>query len=151
MHVHVYYCMAIYTPYPNYLSTTYNSTLEVITVPYHVKCMYTLCTELQIHSVRILTILMNVLFILCTDPPFTFEYIFPRLLMNIESSHKLTRSGDTASGCIEGVNMEDYQVLVQKIYIVTIIIYTYQIPLIRLLVNNYYVDLYSFILISLQY
>ena len=31
-------------------------------------------------------------------------------LMNIESSHKLTRSGDTASGCIEGVNMEDYQV-----------------------------------------
>ena len=31
-------------------------------------------------------------------------------LMNIESSHKLTRSGDTASGCIEGVNMEDNQV-----------------------------------------
>ena len=31
-------------------------------------------------------------------------------LMNIESSHKLTRSGDTASGCVEGVNMEDYQV-----------------------------------------
>ena len=33
-------------------------------------------------------------------------------LMNIESSHKLTRSNDTASGCIdhEGVNMEDYQV-----------------------------------------
>ena len=31
-------------------------------------------------------------------------------LMNIESSRKLTRSGDTASGCIEGVNMEDYQV-----------------------------------------
>ena len=31
-------------------------------------------------------------------------------LMNIESSHKLTRSGGTASGCIEGVNMEDYQV-----------------------------------------
>ena len=31
-------------------------------------------------------------------------------LMNIKSSHKLTRSGDTASGCIEGVNMEDYQV-----------------------------------------
>ena len=31
-------------------------------------------------------------------------------LMNTESSHKLTRSGDTASGCIEGVNMEDYQV-----------------------------------------
>ena len=31
-------------------------------------------------------------------------------LMNIESSDKLIRSGDTASGCIEGVNMEDYQV-----------------------------------------
>ena len=31
-------------------------------------------------------------------------------LMSIESSHKLTRSGDTASGCIEGVNMEEYQV-----------------------------------------
>ena len=33
-------------------------------------------------------------------------------LMNIESSHKFTRSGDTAFGCIdhEGVNMEDYQV-----------------------------------------
>ena len=30
--------------------------------------------------------------------------------MNIESSHKFTRSGDTASGCIEGVNLEDYQV-----------------------------------------
>ena len=31
-------------------------------------------------------------------------------LMNIESSHKFNRSGNTASGCIEGVNMEDYQV-----------------------------------------
>ena len=31
-------------------------------------------------------------------------------LMNIESSRKFTRSGDTASGCIEGVNLEDYQV-----------------------------------------
>ena len=31
-------------------------------------------------------------------------------LMNIESSHKFSRSGDAASGCIEGVNMEDYQV-----------------------------------------
>ena len=32
--------------------------------------------------------------------------------MNIESSHKFTRSGDTAAGCIdnEGVNLEDYQV-----------------------------------------
>ena len=30
-------------------------------------------------------------------------------LMNIESSH-ITRSGDTASGCIEEVNLEDYQV-----------------------------------------
>ena len=30
--------------------------------------------------------------------------------MNIESSHKFARSGDTASGCIEGVNLEDYQV-----------------------------------------
>ena len=31
-------------------------------------------------------------------------------LMKIESSHKFTRSGDTASGCIEAVNMDDYQV-----------------------------------------
>ena len=31
-------------------------------------------------------------------------------LMNIESSHKFIRSGDTASGCIEGVNLEQYQV-----------------------------------------
>ena len=31
-------------------------------------------------------------------------------LMNIESSHKLTRSGDTAYGCIEGINLEQYQV-----------------------------------------
>lgn len=31
-------------------------------------------------------------------------------LMTIESSHKFTRSGDTASGCIEGVNLEDFQV-----------------------------------------
>ena len=28
----------------------------------------------------------------------------------INSTRQLTRSGDTASGCIEGVNMEDYQV-----------------------------------------
>ena len=27
-------------------------------------------------------------------------------LMNIESSHKFNRSGDTAYGCIEGVNLE---------------------------------------------
>ena len=31
-------------------------------------------------------------------------------LMNIESSHKFNRSGDTASGCIDGVNLEDYQI-----------------------------------------
>ena len=31
-------------------------------------------------------------------------------LMNIESSHKFTRSGDTAYGCIEGVNLTDSQV-----------------------------------------
>ena len=31
-------------------------------------------------------------------------------LINIESSHKFTRSGDTAYGCIEGVNLEQYQV-----------------------------------------
>ena len=31
-------------------------------------------------------------------------------LMNIESSHKFTRSGDNAYGCIEGVNLEQYQV-----------------------------------------
>ena len=31
-------------------------------------------------------------------------------LMNIESSHKLNRSGDTAYGCIERVNLEQYQV-----------------------------------------
>ena len=33
-------------------------------------------------------------------------------LMDIESSHKFTRSGDTAHGCIEGVNLEQYQVRV---------------------------------------
>ena len=31
-------------------------------------------------------------------------------LMNIESSHKFNRSGDTAYGCIEGVDMEQYQI-----------------------------------------
>ena len=31
-------------------------------------------------------------------------------LMNIESSHKFTRSGDTAYGCIEGVNLEQNQI-----------------------------------------
>ena len=31
-------------------------------------------------------------------------------LINIESSHRFTRSGDTASGCIEAVNIDDYQV-----------------------------------------
>ena len=31
-------------------------------------------------------------------------------LMNIESSHKFIRSGNTASGCIKGVNLEQYQV-----------------------------------------
>ena len=30
--------------------------------------------------------------------------------MKIESSHKFTRSGDTASGCIEAFNMDDYQI-----------------------------------------
>ena len=31
-------------------------------------------------------------------------------LMKIESSRKFTRSGDTASGCIEAVNITHYQV-----------------------------------------
>ena len=31
-------------------------------------------------------------------------------LMNIESSHKFNRSGDTAYGCIEGVNLTDHQI-----------------------------------------
>ena len=31
-------------------------------------------------------------------------------LMDIESSHKFNRSGDAAYGCIEGVNLTDYQV-----------------------------------------
>ena len=31
-------------------------------------------------------------------------------LMKIESSHKFNRSDDTAYGCIEGVNLEKYQV-----------------------------------------
>ena len=31
-------------------------------------------------------------------------------LMNIESSHKFTRSGDKAYGCIYGVNLTDYQI-----------------------------------------
>ena len=31
-------------------------------------------------------------------------------LMNIESSHKFNRSGNTAYGCIEGINMEQYLV-----------------------------------------
>ena len=31
-------------------------------------------------------------------------------LMNIESSHKFNRSDDTAYGCIERVNLEQYQV-----------------------------------------
>ena len=30
-------------------------------------------------------------------------------LMNIESSHKFNRAGDTASGCLKGVSLEDYQ------------------------------------------
>jgi hypothetical protein len=31
-------------------------------------------------------------------------------LMNIESSHKFNRSGDTAYGCIDGISLEQYQV-----------------------------------------
>ena len=31
-------------------------------------------------------------------------------LMNITSSHRFNRSGDTAYGCIEGVDLEQYQV-----------------------------------------
>ena len=31
-------------------------------------------------------------------------------LITIESSHKFSRSGDTAYGCIEGINLEHYQV-----------------------------------------
>ena len=34
----------------------------------------------------------------------------PSGLMNIESSHKLDRSGDTAHIRIEGVNLDDYQI-----------------------------------------
>ena len=30
--------------------------------------------------------------------------------MNIESSYKFNRSGDTAYGCIEGVNLTKYQI-----------------------------------------
>ena len=33
-------------------------------------------------------------------------------LMNIELSRKFTRSGNTAYGCIEGVNLEQYRVRV---------------------------------------
>ena len=35
-------------------------------------------------------------------------------LLNIESSHKFNRSGDTAYGCIEGVDLEQYQVGVMR-------------------------------------
>ena len=31
-------------------------------------------------------------------------------LMNIKSSHKFTRSGDTADGCIEGIDEDNYQI-----------------------------------------
>ena len=31
-------------------------------------------------------------------------------LMNIESSHKFNRSDDSAYGCIEGIDMEQYQI-----------------------------------------
>ena len=31
-------------------------------------------------------------------------------LMNIESIHQLTRSGDTAYGCIEGIDEDNYQI-----------------------------------------
>ena len=31
-------------------------------------------------------------------------------LMNIESSHKFNRSGDTAYGCIPNINMTEYQI-----------------------------------------
>ena len=40
--------------------------------------------------------------------------------MNIESSHKFNRSGDTAFGCIEGVNLEVYQVGVIKATQITV-------------------------------
>ena len=38
--------------------------------------------------------------------------------MNIESSHKFNRSGDTAYGCIKGVNLEQSQVGVFEVTIV---------------------------------
>ena len=34
-------------------------------------------------------------------------------MMNIETSHKFSRQGDTAYGCIEGVDLELYQVGVE--------------------------------------
>ena len=40
-------------------------------------------------------------------------------LMNIESSFKFTRSGDTASGCIEAIDMDDYQVGVAEAILVS--------------------------------
>ena len=66
-------------------------------------------------------------------------------LMNIESSHKLSRSGDTASGCIEGVNMEDYQVGVVVDQFITQIkpqkgIICFHISL--LVIPNIYINIY---------
>ena len=40
-------------------------------------------------------------------------------LANIESSHNFNRSGDTAYGCIEGVDSEQYQVGVFGVKIIT--------------------------------
>ena len=34
----------------------------------------------------------------------------PDALTEIQSSHKFTRSGDSASGCIKGVNLEEHQI-----------------------------------------
>ena len=38
------------------------------------------------------------------------SHLSSRGLMNIESSHKFTRSGNTARGCIDGVNLTGYQI-----------------------------------------
>ena len=57
-------------------------------------------------------------------------------LMNIESSHKFIRSGDTASGCIEGVNLEQYQVGVIGQGIIKAATESKRLSLVQLIDNN---------------
>ena len=115
MPYHLETCLSwkVKTPYNNY------SFLAIIYLMYHCNLGSTLQAsfDLEYELVQMSTgvcINCNFLDSFATDCVAVVHQRVSQLsssgLMNIESSHKFNRSGDTAYGCIEGVNLEQYDV-----------------------------------------